>query len=124
MTSPENENPYQSPNVKEAATSDASAAGGQHLTALEKVSVAVLAIAVAVPVFFTTCIGGGFTLIAVGAADLHGGSSDFLFFILWAASFLIAAWAGFVVARWFYRKKTERSANENKRRQAYLGDDQ
>ena len=122
MTSPENENPYQSPNAKESATSDAS--GAQHLTTLEKVSVVVLAIAVAVPVFFTTCIGGGFTLFAVGAAQLHGGSSDLLFFMLLGASFLIAVWAGFVVARGFYRKKTDRSANENKRRQAYLGDDQ
>ena len=122
MTSPENENPYQSPNAKESATSDAS--GAQHLTTLEKVSVVVLAIAVAVPVFFTTCIGGGFTLFAVGAADLHGGSSDFLFFILWAASFLIAAWAGFVVARWFYRKKAIRFTYGEKRSRASSGDDQ
>ena len=124
MTSPENENPYQSPNVKEPGASDASAAGGQHLTALEKVVVVVIAVAIAVPVFFTTCIGGGFTLFAVGAAQLHGGSSDLLFFMVLGASFLIAVWAGVVVARGFYRKKTERSANENKRRQAYLGDDQ
>ena len=122
MTSPENENPYQSPNVKEAATSDAS--GAQHLTTLEKVSVAVLAIAVAVPVFFTTCIGGGFTLFAVGAAQLHGGSSDLMFFILWAASFLIAAWAGFVVARWFYRKKAGRFTSGEKRSSTSSGDDQ
>ena len=122
MTSPENENPYQSPNVKESATSDAS--GAQHLTTLEKVSVAVLAIAVAVPVFFTTCIGGGFTLFAVGAAQLHGGSSDLMFFILWAASFLIAAWAGFVVARWFYRKKAVRFTSGEKRSSTSSGDDQ
>ena len=124
MTSPENENPYQSPNVKEPGASDASAAGGQHLTALEKVLVVVIAIAVAVPVFFTTCIGGGFTLFAVGAAQLHGGSSDLMFFILWAASFLIAAWAGFVVARWFYRKKAVRFTSGEKRSSTSSGDDQ
>ena len=123
MPSLENENPYQSPNVKESGTSDASAAGGQHLTALEKVLVVVIAIAVAVPVFFTTCIGSGFALLALGT-DLHYGFTEQVVFILSLVSFLIAAWAGFVVARWFYRKKTERSANENKRRQAYLGDDQ
>ena len=113
MTSPENENPYQSPSVKESSTGDATETGF-HLTVLERVLLVVLAFVVAVPVFFTTCIGSGFALLALGT-DLHYGFTEQVVFILSLVSFLIAVWAGFVVARWSYRKK---------RRRASLGDAQ
>ena len=82
-----------------------------------------IAIAVAVPVFFTTCIGSGFALLALGT-DLHYGFTEQVVFILSLVSFLIAAWAGFVVARWFYRKKAVCFTSGEKRSSTSSGDDQ
>lgn len=110
MTSLENENPYKASNIEEPAPNDAAETEFQ-LTGLEWGVLGVLALVVAIPTFFTTCIGGGFALLAV--VGIHGEVSGLAVFVLWGASILIAVWAGFVVARKSYRKK---------RRRASLGD--
>ena len=108
MTSSENENPYQSPDAEESLTSAASPS-----TTSERVLLIVVAILVAIPTFFTTCIGGGVTLIQV--FGLHYQFPEETLIVLSFACFLLASWAGFAVARWLYRRK---------RRRASLGDDQ
>ena len=104
MAIPEDENPYESSGV-ETPTANVEMTPDQETTLAERGLMIVIAIVVAIPVFFTTCIGGGFALVAVFPYPGRYGPPEQTFIILSFVCFLVALWAGFVAARWAKRRK-------------------
>lgn len=108
MTNPENENPYRSPAVEQSADFNQDKS---KTTIAERAVVILVGIVVAIPTFFTTCIGGGLVLVSVFPSPGQYGPSEITLIVLSVVCLLIAIWAGYMVARWFYRKRKRRRAN-------------
>ena len=106
MTSPENENPYQSPSVKESSTDQGAEVWGQ-VTAFENVLVFLVALVVAIPVFAATCAGGSFALLAfdmVASADHQPWHRNGIFFVF-IGSLVLAAFVGGRIGRLSLRRR-------------------
>ena len=110
MTSSENENPYQSPDTEQSVATRSEETVFR-LTVLERVLLIVLAIIVAIPTFFTTCIGGGFALAAFDIGTKGYGLHENVYVFLSFVCLILAAWAGFAVARLLYRRKRRRASS-------------
>jgi len=112
MTNPNDENPYK-PTGNEAPSSDEEPEIEYKPSAIEKFALLLLGIVVAIPVFLTTCIGGGLGLIALNVGSLHRGFPDVVMAILWLGSFGVACWAGLVVARFVKRKRGRKALSKD-----------
>ena len=112
MTSPENENPYQSPSVKESSTDQGAEVWGQ-VTAFENVLVFLVALVVAIPVFAVTCAGGSFALLAfdaVGATNQRQWYQNGIFFVF-IGSLVLAAFVGGRVGRLSLRRRRSKKGS-------------
>jgi len=113
MATPQDQDPYRSPRtrVPTSARTDITAKP----TALEWAGLIVLGIVVAIPTFFTTCLGSGLAFLSMFPASIYGTRAEGLLPILTLVCFGIAIWAGFVVSRTVYRLRRRRlSAEDNK----------
>ena len=103
------ENPYKSTEHAQPRSADPSPQVAS--TPAERLVAIALAIVVAIPVFFTTCIGGGFTLMAldVGAKD-YGPAEDVLI-VLSFVCLMFAIFVGVSFARWMRRRKRSKQSS-------------
>jgi len=114
MPVPNDESPYRSPNTTPLRSSD-SANTKAKPTRHEKILVLLVGILVAIPVFFTTCIGGGLALFSFDIGTKGYGLTTGVSVLLWLISIGIACTVGLIAARLVKRlySRKRKSSSEN-----------
>ena len=107
MTISNDENPYR-PTGNEEPVPQSGLSSGRKPTLVESVVVFLIALAVAIPVFFATCIGGSFALMAVNLSAMEG---EGVLVILFGVSLVAAAFVGGQVGRRWLKNRTGKSTS-------------
>lgn len=115
MPAPNNESPYRPPSKTPLRSSDEPDPKFKS-TRREKILALLVGILVAIPVFLTTCLGGGLTLAKYDIGTKGYGLTTEVSVFLWLGSIGIACTIGFFAARFVKRiyRKSRKSSGKSK----------